>query len=61
MDFTFEEGDRIQVVAGVQYEGKVVEKTDYGFWLTENFETEEFIAYVEITEWKMSREKNRGN
>lgn len=51
MDFTFDKGDWLEVKAGAKYRGQVTEKTDWGVWLTEDFLKEEFIVYVEITEW----------
>jgi hypothetical protein len=40
----------VKVFAGCLYEGKVVEVTNEGFWLTENYETEEFVSFADL-EW----------
>lgn len=33
------------------YRGAVVEIDSGGFWLTEDLETEEYIAFLDITDW----------
>lgn len=38
----------VNVVAGVNYNGKVTEIEEHGFWLTEDFKTEEFVSFADV-------------
>jgi len=46
-------GDRLTIHAGVLYHGKVTEIEKDGFWLTEDYETEEYISFVDVKEIKI--------
>lgn len=41
-------GDKLIVIAGAIYRGEVTEIEEGGFWITENKETEEFIAFDDV-------------
>ena len=53
--------DLIQIEDGASYEGLVTEITNSGIWITEDDVTEEFIAYVDITEVELIYSLSRGN
>lgn len=38
--------------AGAEYEGKITSLTRNGFWITENYETEEFISFADFEYFK---------
>lgn len=44
--------DILTVYAGAVYKGKVTEVEKHGFWLTEDYETEEFISFADVEEIK---------
>lgn len=48
MKYDIKEGDKVKVLAGVDYSGTVTEIEDNGFWMTEDEKTEEFISFVDI-------------
>jgi hypothetical protein len=46
--FNFNEGDKVKGFAGTGYEGEVVEVEEEGFWLTEDYQMQEYIAFIEV-------------
>jgi len=43
-------GNCLKVFAGSVYIGEVTEVKEHGFWLTEEYKTEEFISFADIIE-----------
>ena len=43
-------GDNVKVMAGCLYVGEITEIDNDGFWMTENYETEEYISFLDVTE-----------
>ncbi|MBM7694815.1 hypothetical protein JOC77_004294 [Peribacillus deserti] len=47
MMFNISAGQKVKVFAGTTYIGEVVDVKTHGFWLTEDYETEEYISFID--------------
>ncbi|WP_445490446.1 hypothetical protein [Niallia sp. 03133] len=55
MKFNIYEGDKVIVDTGVIYKGEIVEVEEEGFWITEDYKTQEYIAFVEVIKIKQAK------
>ncbi|MGE6488785.1 hypothetical protein [Paenisporosarcina sp. NPDC076898] len=46
--YNIAKGDKVNVFAGTSYNGEIVEVLADGFWLTEDYEMEEYILFIEV-------------
>lgn len=54
-NFEIEVNDILTVHAGAVYKGKVTEVENHGFWLTEDYKTEEFISFNDVKKYIKER------
>lgn len=54
-NFEIEVNDILTVHAGAVYKGKVTEVEKHGFWLTEDYKTEEFISFNDVKKYIKER------
>ncbi|WP_404347495.1 hypothetical protein LG311_17860 [Sutcliffiella horikoshii] len=48
LNINIQEGINVKVFAGIKYSGEITEVEEHGFWLKENYETEEYISFLDI-------------
>ncbi|MFC7372441.1 hypothetical protein ACFQPF_12240 [Fictibacillus iocasae] len=52
LNINIQEGMNVKVYAGTHYSGEITEVEEHGFWLTENYQTEEYIPFIEVESYE---------